>query len=109
MPEISRFFGIAILMNYNDHKPPHFHSRYQEQEVTIAEDTTLNLRRRKGCKNKYLPLPLKYETSGSSNLLSYHSVFHSTSSQHSCVYIPLKLPHRVYPREIPVYKAYPLC
>ena len=39
MPEISRFFGIVIFMNYNDHEPPHFHSRYQEQEVTIEIQT----------------------------------------------------------------------
>ncbi len=35
MPTISRFYGIVIYMNYNDHLPPHFHARYQEQEVTI--------------------------------------------------------------------------
>lgn len=28
VPEISRFFGIMITMNYNDHNPPHFHARY---------------------------------------------------------------------------------
>jgi len=22
-------------MNYNDHLPPHFHARYQDQEVTV--------------------------------------------------------------------------
>ena len=32
MPTISRFYGIVIFMNYNDHNPPHFHARYQEQE-----------------------------------------------------------------------------
>lgn len=26
-------------MNYNDHQPPHFHARYQDQEV-IVEITT---------------------------------------------------------------------
>lgn len=36
MPEICRFYGIVIFMNYNDHSPPHFHARYQEQEVTIG-------------------------------------------------------------------------
>lgn len=36
MPEICRFYGIIIFMNYNDHGPPHFHARYEEQEVTIA-------------------------------------------------------------------------
>lgn len=39
MPEISRFYGIVIFMNYNDHEPPHFHARYQEQEVTIEIKT----------------------------------------------------------------------
>jgi len=28
MPEICRFFGIVILMYFNDHEPPHFHARY---------------------------------------------------------------------------------
>jgi hypothetical protein len=41
MPEISRFFGIVIFMNYNDHLPPHFHARYQEQEVTVDIETGL--------------------------------------------------------------------
>ena len=35
MPEISRFYGIVIFMNYNDHAPPHFHARYQSQEVSV--------------------------------------------------------------------------
>ncbi len=39
MPEISRFFGIIIYMNYNEHDPPHFHAKYQEQEVTIEIQT----------------------------------------------------------------------
>jgi hypothetical protein len=39
MPEISRFYGIVIFMNYNDHPPPHFHARYQDQEVTIEIET----------------------------------------------------------------------
>jgi hypothetical protein len=36
MPVISRFYGIVIFMNYNDHDPPHFHARYQEHEVTVG-------------------------------------------------------------------------
>lgn len=36
MPEISRFFGIVISMNYNDHEPPHFHVRYGEQRAIIG-------------------------------------------------------------------------
>lgn len=35
MPEISRFFGIIIYMNYNDHNPPHFHAKYQDQQITV--------------------------------------------------------------------------
>ena len=41
MPIISRFFGIVIFMNYNDHLPPHFHARYQDQEVTVEIETGL--------------------------------------------------------------------
>ena len=39
MPEICRFYGIVIFMNYNDHDPPHFHARYQDQQVTIEIQT----------------------------------------------------------------------
>lgn len=35
MPTISRFYGIVVFMNYNEHNPPHFHAIYQEQEVSI--------------------------------------------------------------------------
>lgn len=35
MPEICRFFGIIILMNYRDHNPPHFHAVYGEREITV--------------------------------------------------------------------------
>ena len=30
MPEISRFLGIVISMNFRDNPPPHFHIRYNE-------------------------------------------------------------------------------
>ncbi len=33
MPEISRFFGVVITINYNDHNPPHFHAEYQGFEA----------------------------------------------------------------------------
>lgn len=36
VPEISRFFGIVVSMNYNDHPPPHFHVRYAEQKAIVA-------------------------------------------------------------------------
>jgi len=39
MPEISRFFGIVILMYYSDHTPPHFHIRYGDQKAIIAIQT----------------------------------------------------------------------
>jgi len=35
MPEICRFYGIIIFINYNDHEPPHFHARYDDQEVIM--------------------------------------------------------------------------
>lgn len=35
MPTISEFFGILILMYYNDHAPPHFHAKYAEYEALI--------------------------------------------------------------------------
>jgi hypothetical protein len=39
MPEISRFFGILITMNYNDHAPPHFHARYGGDQAIIEIET----------------------------------------------------------------------
>ncbi len=36
MPEISRFFGIIISLNYNDHVPSHFHVRYGEQTASVG-------------------------------------------------------------------------
>ncbi len=39
MPEISRFFGIVILMYYSDHSPPHFHVRYGDQKAIVAIQT----------------------------------------------------------------------
>jgi hypothetical protein len=39
MPAVSRFFGIVIFMNYNDHAPPHFHARYSGQQVLVEIET----------------------------------------------------------------------
>ena len=39
MPEISRFFGIVILMYYREHIPPHFHVRYNDQHATVSIDS----------------------------------------------------------------------
>ncbi|HEY9363240.1 MAG TPA: DUF4160 domain-containing protein [Chitinophagaceae bacterium] len=35
MPQISRFYGIIVLMYLNDHYPPHFHAKYGEFEILI--------------------------------------------------------------------------
>ena len=41
MPTISEFFGIMVLMFYNDHAPPHFHARYGEYEALVQIDPPL--------------------------------------------------------------------
>jgi hypothetical protein len=38
MPEVARFFGIVITMNYDDHLPPHFHARYGDDRATFRMD-----------------------------------------------------------------------
>ena len=44
MPEVSRFFGIAIRFYYNDHEPAHFHAVYGEHEALIEIDALVVLR-----------------------------------------------------------------
>jgi hypothetical protein len=39
VPELSRFLGIVIVMYYRDHRPPHFHAKYGEYEVTVEIDS----------------------------------------------------------------------
>jgi hypothetical protein len=46
MPQISRFFGIIIMMYYDDHDPPHFHVRYGSQECIIRIDNLTVLERK---------------------------------------------------------------
>ena len=36
MPVISRFFGIAIIMYWNAHNPPHIHAKYCEYNAIIS-------------------------------------------------------------------------
>ncbi|MFD3006595.1 DUF4160 domain-containing protein [Thermus tengchongensis] len=36
MPRLSRFYGIAVAMFYDDHPPPHFHARYGDHEALIG-------------------------------------------------------------------------
>lgn len=38
MPELSRFFGIIIYMNWREHPPVHFHAVYGEYEASITLD-----------------------------------------------------------------------
>jgi hypothetical protein len=38
MPEISRFFGIIIYMNWCEHPPMHFHAVYGDFEALITLD-----------------------------------------------------------------------
>ncbi len=38
MPEISRFFGIIIYMNWREHPPAHFHAIYGDYEALITLD-----------------------------------------------------------------------
>ena len=35
MPEISVFFGIRVIMYYDDHNPPHFHADYNDKKVIV--------------------------------------------------------------------------
>jgi hypothetical protein len=36
MPRISAFYGIVIVMYFEDHPPPHFHARFGEHEAQVA-------------------------------------------------------------------------
>jgi hypothetical protein len=38
VPEICRFFGMVITMNYNEHNPPHFHARYGSAAALFTID-----------------------------------------------------------------------
>lgn len=35
MPVISEFYGIKIMMFWNEHMPPHFHAEYGERTVLV--------------------------------------------------------------------------
>ena len=39
MPEISRFYGIVIMLYINEHNPPHFHVKYAEYLAEIDIQT----------------------------------------------------------------------
>ena len=38
MPTISTFYGLVILMFWDDHNPPHFHVRYASDQALISID-----------------------------------------------------------------------
>ena len=38
MPVISRFYGILIVMYFNDHNPPHLHAKYSGDEARYDFD-----------------------------------------------------------------------
>lgn len=44
MPIISRFFGIVVYMNFEDHAPPHVHARYDGREAMVGIDPAVVLR-----------------------------------------------------------------
>ena len=39
VPEISRFLGVIIFMNWGDHPLPHFHARYGNFEIIVEIET----------------------------------------------------------------------
>lgn len=36
MPKISRFYGIRIIIYFDDHPPSHFHAEYGEDEAVFS-------------------------------------------------------------------------
>ncbi len=43
MPEIARFYGIVITINYREHPPPHFYASYGMDEATVVIDDATTL------------------------------------------------------------------
>jgi hypothetical protein len=39
VPTICTFHGIAIVMRFNEHPPPHFHAKYAEHQASVAIHT----------------------------------------------------------------------
>ncbi len=44
MPRISEFYGIAIYMYFSDHRPPHFHAMYGDDEAVVSIESGFVLR-----------------------------------------------------------------
>jgi len=36
MPIISEFYGIKIMMFWNEHMPPHFHAEYGDNKILVG-------------------------------------------------------------------------
>lgn len=53
MPEISRFLGIIIFMNFNEHAPPHFHAKYGDYQISVEIQTGI-------IEGKFPPRALKH-------------------------------------------------
>ena len=43
MPRISKYYGIAIYMYFQDHAPPHFHAIYGDDEAIFEIATAKTL------------------------------------------------------------------
>jgi hypothetical protein len=67
MPEVSRFFGVVIRMNFRDHAPPHFHARYGQHVASIGIAPLVVLRGR--LPPRVLGLVLEWAALHSSELL----------------------------------------
>lgn len=75
MPEISRFFGIAIRMYFLDHAPPHFHALYGDAEAQIQIDPVRVLAGR--LPPRPLALVLQWATLHQSELLANWDRLHA--------------------------------
>ncbi len=60
MPKISEFLGIAIMMFFDEHNPPHYHAKYQGYNVVIEIKTGI-------IKGKFPPRATKH-------LLEWHEL-----------------------------------
>ncbi len=40
MPELARFYGSIIAMNYNDHALPYFHAKDGQDQAVFRIDVT---------------------------------------------------------------------
>ena len=79
MPEISRFFGIAIRMYFDDHSPPHFHAFYAGSEVEVGIDPITIMR---GRFPRALGMVLEWAAARQSELLENWARLHNDHAAH---------------------------